>query len=130
MNTGRSSTARGFTLVEAVVAIVLLAVVSTVVISLNGQLFMQSASMHSLQQGTQLQQACVEQVLAQRKSTGYATTFNCTALNALGTGFTLGVSDAALVQYCPPGLQCRQIEISVSGAGIAPRPATLLFVNY
>ncbi len=120
--------ARGFTLMETLVAILLLAVLAVSIVGLNGQLFMQSANMRNLQIATQLQQACVEQVLAQRKSTGYATTFSCAALNA--QGFTLTANDAPSVQYCPTGLQCRQIDVAVSGNGISPKAATLLFVNY
>jgi Tfp pilus assembly protein PilV len=113
---------------ETVVAVVLLAILAVSIIGLNGQLFMGSAHMRQLQIGTQLQQACVEQVLAQRKSAGYATTFSCTSLNA--QGFTLSATDAATVQYCPTGMQCRQITVSVAGNGITPAAATLLFVNY
>ncbi len=123
--------APGFTLIEVVVAIVLLALATTVIIGLNAQLFQRSTYMRSLQQGTQVQQACVELVLAQRKKTaGYAATYDCSTLNSLGTGFTLSVANAASVQYCPTGLQCRQVEVSVSGSGITPKPVTLLFVNY
>lgn len=126
MNTHPAS--QGFTLMEILVAILLLAIVTVGITVLNGQLFMQSGYMRQLQIGTQLQQACMEQVLAQRKSSGYATTFSCASLNA--QGFTLTAGDAASVQHCPTGLQCRQIEISVSGNGISPNPATLLLVSY
>ena len=119
---------RGFTLMETLVAILLLALLAVSATGLNGQLFMQSSNMRNLQMGTQLQQACVEQVLAQRKATGYATTFSCASLNA--QGFTLTANDAPSVQYCPSGLQCRQISVAVSGNGISPSAATLLFVNY
>ncbi len=119
---------RGFTLMETLVAMLLLALLAVSAIGLNGQLFMQSANMRQLQIGTQLQQACVEQVLAQRKTNGYATVFSCASLN--DQGFTLTASDAPSVQYCPTGMQCRQINVGVSGNGISPSPATLLFVNY
>lgn len=122
--------ASGFTLIEVVVAIVLLAVASTAIISLNGQLFQQSAYMRSLQQATQVQQACVELVLAQRKSAGYAATLDCSTLNNLISGITLSVANAASVQYCPTGLTCKQVEVSVSAPGISIKPATLLLVNY
>ena len=120
--------ARGLTLIETLVAIVLLAILATGVISLNGQLFSGSVLARNVQLGTQLQQACIEQVLAQRKNTGYATVFSCASLN--GQGFTLSADDAASVQYCPTGLQCRQIQVSVAGNGIAPAAATVLLVDY
>ena len=129
MNTRHARPApRGFTLMETLVAILLLALLAVGAIGLNGQLFMQSTHMRNLQIGTQLQQACVELVLAQRKNTGYATTFSCASLN--DQGFSLTASDAPSVQYCPSGMQCRQINVAVSGNGISPSPATLLFVNY
>ncbi len=119
---------RGFTLMETLVAMLLLALLAVSATGLNGQLFMQSANMRNLQIATQLQQACVEQVLAQRKTSGYATVFSCASLNS--QGFTLTAADAPSVQYCPSGMQCRQINVAVSGNGISPSPATLLFVSY
>jgi prepilin-type N-terminal cleavage/methylation domain-containing protein len=120
--------ARGLTLIETLLAMVLLAILATGVISLNSQLFSGSVFARNLQLGTQLQQACMELVLAQRKNSGYASVFSCASLN--GQGFTLSVADAASVQYCPAGLQCRQIEVSVAGNGITPAAATLLLVDY
>jgi len=120
---------RGFTLMETLVAIVLLAIVATGIISLNGQLFMQSEYMRSLQIGTQLQQACMEQVLAQKKNAGYNATFSCTNSG----GFTLTVTPTVVTgspAYCPGTLQCKSVQVGISGNGISPAAATLLFVNY
>lgn len=130
MSPRKAPASSGFTLIEVVVATVLLAVAATAIISLNGQLFKQSAYMRSVQQATQVQQACAELVLAQRKTAGYSASFDCSTLNNLAAGFTLGVASASSVQYCPAGMQCRQIEVSVSGSGFSPKPITLLFVNY
>ncbi len=47
----------GFTLMESVVALVLLSLVSVVITSLNGNLFLRSGDMRGLQQSTQLLQA-------------------------------------------------------------------------
>lgn len=120
---------QGFTLMEILIAIVLLAIVSTGIIGLNSQLFMQSANMRNLQIGTQLQQACIEQILAQRKSSGYNASFSC----ANSGGFTLTVTSTAVSgapSYCPSPLQCNSVQVGISGNGIAPAAATLLFVNY
>lgn len=120
--------ARGFTLMEILMAILLLSFLAVGLMGLNGQLFMQSAYTRNLQIGTQLQQACMEQVLVQRRNNGYTTTFNCNSLNT--QGFTLTASEVLPVDYCPSGLQCRQIGVAVSGNGISPSAATLLFVDY
>ena len=82
-----------------------------------------------LQQGTQLLQACVDQLTALRRIGGYAATPDCSNLNALQTGLTVSVNPDATVQYCPTGLQCRQIEVQVAGNGFNTRPVTLLWVN-
>lgn len=120
--------ARGFTLIETLVAILLLALLAVGITSLNGQLFMRSSYMRNLQIGSQLQQACLEEVLAQRKRLGYNATFSCSALD--GQGFTLSAASAPSVQYCPTGLSCRQISLKVSGNGINASDATLLLVDY
>jgi prepilin-type N-terminal cleavage/methylation domain-containing protein len=120
----------GFTLMESVVALVLLSIVSVVITSLNGNLFLRSGDMRGLQQSTQLLQACVDQVLGLRKTAGFAATFHCNELNALNTGFTLTVSLKTTPDYCP-GLQCKQVQISVNKTGsTGGNPVSLLFVEY
>ena len=122
---------QGFTLMESVVALLLLSIVSVAIMGLNGNLFFRSTDMRGLQQGTQLLQACVDQVLALRKTSGYDATFHCNELNALNTGFTLGVSLQATPDYCPAGLECKQVLITVTPAGgSSTKPASLLFVKY
>ena len=120
------SAQRGFTLMEAVVALVLLSLVSVVITSLNGNLFLRSGDMRGLQQSTQLLQACVDQVIGLRKTAGFDATFHCDELNALNTGFTLSVSLKPTPDHCPTGLQCKQVLISVNNIG---SPVSLLFVD-
>jgi prepilin-type N-terminal cleavage/methylation domain-containing protein len=127
----RLITQQGFTLIESVVAMVLLSIVSVVIISLNGNLFLNSSDMRGLHQSTQLLQSCVDQVMAIRKSSGFAATFHCDELNALNTGFTLSVSLKPTPDYCPSGLQCKQVLISVNKTGLSGgNPASVLLVNY
>lgn len=122
---------RGFTLMESVVALVLLSLVSVVITSLNGHLFLRSDDMRGLQQSTQLLQACVDQVLGLRKSAGFAATFHCNELNALNTGFTLNVGLQTTPDHCPTGLQCKQVQISINKTGsTGGNPVSLLFVEY
>lgn len=117
----------GFTLMESVVALVLLSLVSVVITSLNGHLFLRSDDMRGLQQSTQLLQACVDQVISMRKSVSFATKLHCDSLNQLNTGFTLSVSDNPTSILCPNGLQCKLVLISVNNIGT---PVSLLFVEY
>lgn len=121
----------GFTLMESVVALVLLSLVSVVITSLNGNLFLRSDDMRGLQQSTQLLQACVDQVIGLRKSSGFDATFQCAEINALSTEFTLDVSLKPTPDYCPTGLQCKQVLINVKKTGTTvDNPISLLFVNY
>lgn len=121
---------RGFTLMETLIAMLLLGVVSAGIISLNGQLFWQSSRMYSLQQATQMQQACVEKLLTVRENAGYNATLDCNDLNALGTGYTLSVTQANTSQACPTGLNCKLVSVSVANTNFSFAAANLLFVNY
>lgn len=121
----------GFTLIESVVSLLILGIVSVVIISLNSNLFLRSDDMRSLQQSSQLLQACVDQVIALRKTSGYAGPLHCDELNALPTGFNLNVSLKATPDHCPSGLECKQVLVSVNKTGgAAGNPVSLLFVNY
>lgn len=118
---------------EILVAILLLAMLAVGIIGLNGQLFMQSANMHNLQIATQLQQACLEHLLDQRKSSsGFNATFSCSTLNS--NGFTLSVTTSTLNSTppspCPNTLSCKKLTVEVTGNGIQPALATLMFVDY
>lgn len=120
---------QGFTLMESVVALLLLSIASLGIIQLNGNLFLRSQEMRDWQEGTQILQACLDQVVAMRNSSGYSAAFDCDNLNTLGTGFTLSVNPNATVEYCPSGLQCKQIVISASKNGTTSTPISILFVN-
>jgi prepilin-type N-terminal cleavage/methylation domain-containing protein len=120
----------GFTLMESVVALLVLCMVSVAIISLNGNLFLRSRDAHDLQQGTQLLQACIDQVLSIRRTSGYAATLHCNEVNALVPGITLSVNPNATVEYCPTGLQCKEVQITLNRNGTSSAPTSLLLVNY
>lgn len=120
----------GFTLMESVVALLLLSVAALGIIQLNGNLFLRSQDMRDWQEGTQLVQACLDQLIATRNSAGFTATFHCDELNTLGTGFTLSVNPNATVQYCPAGLQCKQIEITATKGGSTSTPVSILFADH
>ena len=130
MKAPQTCSPKGFTLMESVIALLILGAVSLAIISLNGNLFLRSTEMRELQQGAQLLQACLDQVVGTRKTSGFAATPDCSELNTLVAGITLAVNPNATVEYCPPNLQCKQIEIQVIRNGITSKPVSLLFVNY
>lgn len=120
---------QGFTLMESVVALLLLSIASLGIVQLNGNLFLRSQEMRDWQEGTQILQACLDEVVAMRSSSGYSATFDCADLNTLGTGFTVSVNPNATVEYCPAGLQCKQIVINASKNGMTSTPISILFVD-
>ena len=120
---------QGFTLMESVVSLLLLSIASVGIISLNGNLFLRANDMRDLYQGSQLVQACMDQVLSIRRSAGYTATPDCTELNALGTGFTLTVNPNASVDHCPTGMQCKQVSITASKGGLTTTPVSVLLVE-
>lgn len=121
---------RGFTLMESVIALLLLSIASLGIIHLNSNLFSRSREMRDWQEGVQIMQACLDQVVAQRHSAGFSAPLDCADLNALGTGYTLTVDPNAMVQYCPLGMQCKQVEITASKGGTTSTPISILFVDH
>lgn len=119
---------RGFTLMESVVALLLLAIVSTVVISLNGNLFLNSSSARQQQQGQQLLQACLDQVLTQRKTLGYDGPFDCSALTATIPDYTLSVTTETTT-YCPLQVQCKQLALRFLYQSTPSAPVVLLLAQ-
>jgi prepilin-type N-terminal cleavage/methylation domain-containing protein len=127
--------ARGVSLVELLIVIVLLGIASASVIGLNGNLFSYSSDIKTIQTNAQLLEACVDRVIGIRKSAGYAalqsTSFstNCAGIS-VPTGTTMSVTSITpLSQTCPmaPTSNCTQLEIKVTGYNV---PVTLYFVNY
>lgn len=119
--------ALGFTLIEAVIVIVLLAIAATSVIRMNGSLFLRASDINNIQQNTQLLQACVDKIIGIRKVayTGLQAA-SCSDISAkLDINKSFG-----LTQACPVG-SCTQLEITVKENGVPVTPAvTLYFANY
>lgn len=128
MKTCQAHAQVGFTLMESVVALLLLSIVSTVIISLNGNLFLHSTSAHDQQQSTQLLQSCVDQLLAQRKTEGYDTTFSCNHLASLAPDYSLTVTPETPTT-CPPQVKCKQLAIRATHLGVTTAPITLLLAK-
>ena len=64
--------ARGFTLVESIIVLVVLGIAAVAMISLQGNIFYSQSSSKDIQVGAQLMQECAEQILAMRRRISYS----------------------------------------------------------
>lgn len=124
---------RGFTLVEVIIVLIVLAIAAVTIATLTGNIFNAESNNKNLEVGTQLMQACAEQVLATRRNgpSGFASMPDCSAL-PLPSGFTdlLASSQSDYIGAgCPSGASCRLVTISVTTGSGALKPVTLLLVG-
>lgn len=119
----------GFTLMETVLALLLLSIISVGIINLNSQLFWKTNDLKKWQPGMQLMQGCMELLLATARPVHFAAaTGSSTICNSLNNAsYTLSVTYGAITSNCVDTLACRQVEVGVSG--VAGR-ISLEFVNY
>ena len=128
----------GFTLVETILVVLVLAIASTTIVSMQGNLFRQESSVSDVQVRTPLQIECAEQVLAVRKymSDGYQTiaspsysTNACGGIAALSghAVASVTVTDPYTGSGCPTSVgACKLVVISQDGG----TPVTLMLVEY
>lgn len=136
MSPRQIQTSRGFTLIESVVALLLLSIISLGLISFNRNLFLNSSYSRDMQMGNQLLQACLDQVMAQRRKTGgFDATYTCAAPQNTAYGFKI-TYPSPLPVFCTSvytSANCKQVNIQVirssDNSGLTA-PVTLLFVNY
>ena len=130
---------QGFTLMEMIIVIVVLAVASIGIASMHGNIFSGQDSVKDLQVRTRLMEECAEQVLAVRdhNTGGYGydavstpTRFGtnlCDGVPALGSySIPTVTSDTSALATCPTGTLCKTISISQGGM----TPLVLLMVDY
>lgn len=125
---------RGFTLIELVLVVVILSVASLAI----GSQFMQSAQSwlldEQVQTASQLAQARAEQLLSDRRLTGYTAVPVGTVTESLTgnyTGYTRTTVTTAYAGAACPVADCRQVVIRVTNAGGDVRAETALMVaNY
>lgn len=133
--------ASGFTLIEAIIAILLLAVVTGGIIGLNGGLFSRASDIQKIQHASLMVQACADRVIGIRKSANPDTFFttpstaignSCINLPLLDASVTLSVSSAVTTAApCPAGKACVQSDIHASTGATTSTPlVTLFFVKY
>lgn len=127
----------GFTLMETIIAMLLLALASVVIIRLNGGLFYRADDILSIQQSSLMVQACVDRIIGIRKNTDIFTNpasalnSSCDSLPSLIPGMTMAVTATTFTSSaCPSGKTCVQANIATTTGGVNKAPVTLFFVNY
>ena len=132
----------GFTLVESVNVIVVLAITGVAIVSMQTRIFGGQTSVKDLQVGTRLMQECAEQVLATRRygQDGYTlvtsdTNVTSNPFNATACGGVTALAGYAIPAvtytdpYTGPGCPtptCKLVSISQGGL----TPLTLMLVDY
>jgi prepilin-type N-terminal cleavage/methylation domain-containing protein len=124
---------RGFTLIEAVVVILILSIAAVAVLGQFTQASRAWSVDEDLQVATQLVQERMEGILALRRASGYAavavgTTNDTLTGNYAAYGRTVTVSNLAGAPC--PAASCKQVVVSVSRAGTPLASATLLLASY
>jgi prepilin-type N-terminal cleavage/methylation domain-containing protein len=134
---------RGFTLVESIVVIVVLAITGMAIVSIQTRIFGGQTSVKDLQVGTRLMQECAEQALATRRfgQEGYTLVtsdtnvtsrpFNATACGGVTalSGYSIpavDVTDGYTGPGCPTNGTCKLVSITQGGL----TPLTLMLVDY
>ena len=131
----------GFTLVESIIVLVVLAIAAVAIVSLQGNIFTGQSDNKDLQVGVQLMQECAEQILAIRQKNGYsdssltdrsAATSNCSGMTVTGYSaatvtITSGNSSTTGMAACPTstGTDCKLVSITEGGL----TPVTLMLVG-
>lgn len=132
---------RGFTLIETVIAMVVLGIAAATIATLSGSLSNNQTENQNLQIGLKLAQGCAEHVLATRRATANFSAFvpSCAALPSLPTaitarGFsqpTAATTDPYTGAGCPSGITCKLVTVTVGMPGGGNlTPITLLLVPY
>lgn len=133
---------RGFTLVEAIVVIVVLAITGMAIVSMQTRIFSGQTSVKDLQVGTRLMQECAEQVLATRRfgQEGYKLVTSDTSVTSNPFDATACGGVAPLAGYSVPAVSytdpytgagcptptCKLVTITQGGL----TPLTLMLVDY
>lgn len=114
---------------------VVLAIASVAIISLQGNIFKGRDDNTKIQVGLQLMQECAEQILATRRTSGFSAVDAASCAGMAVTGYaaptfqiTAGNSTTAGMAACPlsSGSNCKLVSITQGSL----TPITLLLVNY
>jgi prepilin-type N-terminal cleavage/methylation domain-containing protein len=131
------SRSRGFTLMETVAAMILLAIAAVAIGRTQGSLFANRTNVTTLQEASRLQSECADIVRGVAVNDGYdqvsttSTRFGtnkCDTLTAY-SGYTIptvAFTDPYTGAACPSGSTCKLVTITQGSL----TPLTLLLVNY
>ena len=128
----RCAGARGFTLIESLIVLVVLSIAAVAIVSMQSNIFSGQSTTKDVEIGAQLLQECAEQVLATRRRVGYAATPDCSTLGNYGGFGTPSITVTAdnAGAACPSGGTCKQVVITLSKGGASLTPVTLELVSY
>jgi len=127
----------GFTLIETIMVLVLLAIAAVGISSVQGNIFARQSSVKDLQVRTRLLMECAEQILAVRRhmEDGYEQV----ATTSFGTNLCGGVpvlagysipsvtiTDPYSGAACPTGSSCKLVSITQAGM----TPVTVMVADY
>lgn len=134
---------RGFTLMESVVVVLVLAIAGVAITAMQGKLFAGSSTVKGMQVSSRIMLECAEQVLAARRHAedGYAVVNSgngfgptpsgvnqCGGVPAL-PGYTIPtvtITEAFAGPACPTSFSCKTVTITQGGLA----PVTLMLVDY
>lgn len=128
----------GLTLIEAIIAMVLLAIVSTSLTVMNGGLFKHAGGIEETKQGSLMVQSCVDRIIATRKVSGVSAleadalqTACRNSVSSLNTDIALYVTLSTQSLTCPTSA-CTGFVIQAKSIATSwkTEPATLFFANY
>lgn len=109
------SAALGFTIIEAVIVLLVIGVIALVLTSLQGKLWSGSLAGNQYQAATLAQQQCAEKILSVRRQLGYlaVTASTCNGLPPIqGVTATVAVSVGPPLAVCI-GADCDTLETSL-----------------
>lgn len=125
----------GFTLIEMVLVIVILAVAAVPLFGLFTQASASLLSNERIQTAVQLAQERAESILAQRRAQDFTAVALGTTTDALGANYSTYTRTVTVVQPptgpgCPGGASCKEVVVNVAQGPDTLAEVTFLLVDY
>lgn len=114
-------TSRGFTLVEAIIVMVVMSIAALGIATMSGHIFDAETNNNTLEIGDQLMQGCAEQLLATRRATnGYSASSLASSAAATNSCSGMAFTNAKGVTYSAPTVMITNGNSTVSGMSACP----------